>query len=61
MLPATIGITSCSDSFLDEKLITEKGAQYFQTKDGLDDLVILENYIPQGMIGDQKKLDGGGE
>ena len=30
-------------------------------KDGLDDLVILENYIPQGMIGDQKKLDGGGE
>lgn len=39
MLPATIGMTSCSDSFLDEKLITEKGAQYFQTKDGLDDLV----------------------
>lgn len=29
-------------------------------KDGLDELVILENYIPQGMIGDQKKLDGGG-
>ena len=28
-------------------------------KDGLDDLVILENYIPQGMIGDQKKLQGG--
>lgn len=29
--------------------------------DGLDELVILENYIPQGMIGDQKKLiqDGG--
>ena len=24
--------------------------------DGLDELVILENYIPQGMIGDQKKL-----
>lgn len=23
---------------------------------GLDELVILENYIPQGMIGDQKKL-----
>ena len=39
MLPATIGITSCSDSFLDEKLLTEKGTQYFQTKDGLDDLV----------------------
>lgn len=26
---------------------------------GLDELVILENYIPQGMIGDQKKLNGG--
>lgn len=39
MLPATIGITSCSDSFLDEKLVTEKGTQYFQTKDGIDDLV----------------------
>ena len=31
-------------------------------KEGLDELVILENYIPQGMIGDQKKLDKkGGE
>ncbi len=32
-------------------------------KEGLDKLVILENYIPQGMIGDQKKLiqNGGGE
>lgn len=27
--------------------------------DGLDDLVILENYIPRGMIGDQNKLQGG--
>lgn len=27
-------------------------------KEGLDDLVILENYIPAGMIGDQKKLKG---
>lgn len=26
---------------------------------GLDELVILENYIPAGMIGDQKKLNGG--
>lgn len=25
-------------------------------KNGLDDLVLLENYIPRGMIGDQKKL-----
>lgn len=30
-------------------------------KDGLDELIILENYIPQGMIGEQKKLNGGGE
>ena len=32
-------------------------------KDGLDELIILENYIPRGMIGDQKKLiqDGGEE
>ena len=28
-------------------------------KDGLDELVILENYIPQGMIGEQSKLKGG--
>lgn len=28
-------------------------------KDGLENLVILENYIPLGMIGDQKKLNGG--
>lgn len=37
---ATLGTaTSCSDSFLDENLITEKGTAYFQTKDGIDDLV----------------------
>ena len=32
-------------------------------KEGLDELIILENYITQGMIGDQKKLEqkGGGE
>lgn len=30
-------------------------------KEGLDQLVILENYIPAGMIGDQKKLNGGEE
>jgi hypothetical protein len=26
-------------------------------KEGLDELVILENFIPAGMIGDQKKLN----
>ena len=30
-------------------------------KEGLDDLVILENYIPVGMISEQKKLIQGGE
>lgn len=30
-------------------------------KDGLDELIILENYIPAGMIGDQRKLKGGGD
>ena len=29
-------------------------------KNGLDELVILENYIPLGMIGDQKKLEQNG-
>lgn len=29
--------------------------------EGLDELVILENYIPAGMIGDQKKLGGNDE
>lgn len=28
-------------------------------KKGLDDLIILENFIPQGMIGEQNKLKGG--
>ena len=27
--------------------------------DGLNDLIILENYIPRGMIGYQNKLNGG--
>src|SRR5690625_960423 len=30
-------------------------------KEGLNELVILENYIPAGMIGDQNKLKGGDE
>lgn len=29
-------------------------------REGLNELVILENYIPRGMIGDQKKLEQGG-
>lgn len=30
-------------------------------KEGLDELIILENFIPAGMIGEQKKLNQGGE
>lgn len=30
-------------------------------REGLDELVILENYIPRGMIGDQAKLQQGGD
>lgn len=30
-------------------------------REGLDELVILENYIPRGMIGEQNKLKGGNE
>ena len=40
LLGATLGtaMTSCSDSFLDEKLITEKGTAYFKTEAGINDL-----------------------
>lgn len=42
ILGAALGttITSCSDSFLDEDLKTEKGTAYFQTQDGLNDLAV---------------------
>ena len=30
-------------------------------KEGLDELIVLENFIPRGMIGEQKKLKGGEE
>ena len=41
LLGATLGtMTSCGDSFLDEKLITEKGTAYFKTEAGLNDLAI---------------------
>lgn len=30
-------------------------------KEGLDELIILENFIPAGMIGEQKKLNKGGD
>lgn len=32
----------------------------YSPMDGLDELIILENYIPAGMIGNQKKLVNGG-
>lgn len=33
----------------------------YSPREGLDELIILENYIPQGMIGEQKKLIQGGD
>ncbi|WP_404466548.1 phage portal protein [Planococcus rifietoensis] len=33
----------------------------YSPREGLDELVILENYIPASMIGDQGKLTGGGD
>lgn len=33
----------------------------YSPRKGLDELVILENYIPRGMIGEQNKLNGGGD
>ena len=40
LVGATLGtaVTSCSESFLDEELITEKGTAYFNTEAGLNDL-----------------------
>lgn len=36
---AVTSVTSCSDSFLDEKLTTQHSTDYFKTQEGLDDLV----------------------
>ena len=33
------GMTSCSSDFLDEEMINQRGTEYFQTEDGLNDLV----------------------
>ena len=33
-----------------------RGWLHLEPKEGLDEMAILENYIPLGMIGDQKKL-----
>lgn len=33
------GMTSCSDDFIKEELITTRNNEYFQTQDGIDDLI----------------------
>lgn len=38
VLGCTAVFSSCSDSFLDEELITEKSTDYYTTQDGLDEL-----------------------
>ena len=38
VLGCTVVFSSCSDSFLDEELITEKSTDYYTTQDGLDEL-----------------------
>lgn len=34
-----MGMTSCSDSFLDEELINQQSTEHFKTQSGLDDLI----------------------
>lgn len=38
-----------------------RGWVNLEPREGLDNLVILENYIPRDMVGNQKKLEGGSE
>jgi hypothetical protein len=33
----------------------------YERMEGLDELVLLENYLPRDRLGDQKKLKGGDE
>lgn len=37
---AGMGLSACSDSFIDEKLINAHSTEYFKTQDGLDDLIV---------------------
>ena len=51
-------------AMVDRAIITRNEARHelgYMPKDGLDELAILENYIPFAKIGEQKKLQGGDE
>lgn len=39
LVSATLGMASCGDKFLEENQISARSTQYFETPDGLDDLV----------------------
>ena len=55
---------SVVSAMVDRAIITRNEARHelgYMPKEGLDELAILENYIPFAKIGDQKKLQGGGE
>jgi len=60
-LQATANVYS---SLYDQGIVTGNEVRErlsMEPKDGLDELVILENYIPASKTGDQKKLKGGNE
>ena len=53
---------SVVSAMVDRAIITRNEARHelgYMPKDGLDELAILENYIPFAKIGEQKKLQGG--
>lgn len=55
-------LTNMVTSFTDHGIISRNEGRAevdYAPKEGLDEITILENYIPNSKIGDQKKLNGG--